>query len=71
MCEDPSPPQYGTVTVETYGHVKKAVYHCNHGYDLVGSNVVECRYGGEYSGPQPVCKREYSYVRATPITLVL
>lgn len=57
-CKNPGYPDYGIVKVEKYGYIQRAVFHCKHGYDLVGKKVIKCKYDGTWSDRPPVCKRE-------------
>jgi hypothetical protein len=46
---------YGKIQVKGYSHNSRAIYSCNHGYQLYGNNYITCDYG-VWKGKKPVCK---------------
>ena len=55
-CRKPDVPDNGTVVTPsgtTFGET--AVYVCNAGFDLIGTNTSECQDSGSWSGSTPSC----------------
>ena len=36
-------------------------YHCNEGFDVVGSNILTCQSDGTWDTPPPRCGRSYLF----------
>ena len=59
MCDDLTDPENGGVYVAGTGIGDLATYHCDNGYDMLGSPTVVCQRNGYWSRP-PVCLGWYS-----------
>ena len=59
-CDDLSDPANGVVDQPSNSVGTVAIYDCNEGYLLVGSDTRTCQESGEWSGEEPGCECKYS-----------
>ena len=60
LCPDLSAPENGDIEYDTIQHVymSRAIYNCDSGYMLEGSDTRMCQRNSEWSGTPPICKRK-------------
>ena len=58
LCPELSAPENGDIGYDTIQHyyTSRAIYSCNSGYMLEGSDTRMCQRNGEWSGTPPTCK---------------
>ncbi|XP_078402693.1 zona pellucida sperm-binding protein 3 receptor-like isoform X2 [Cetorhinus maximus] len=59
QCHRPDLPESGHVVAgfgPTYKYRETITYRCNHGFKIVGSNVIECTENNEFLPPPPICE---------------
>ena len=61
LCPDLSDPANGTVTQSGNSEDDTATYTCSDGYELVGSEVLNCQSDGTWDDSPPVCRREFQF----------
>ncbi|XP_067863579.1 complement receptor type 2-like [Heptranchias perlo] len=57
-------PKNGHIVVgfgPSYKYREMATYRCNYGFEMVGSNVIECMENSEFQPPPPTCKLSGCY----------
>uniref|UniRef100_A0A8C9R9C5 E-selectin n=1 Tax=Scleropages formosus TaxID=113540 RepID=A0A8C9R9C5_SCLFO len=59
-CEEVSEPAHGSVSCShrfgNFSYGSQCSFHCNHGYEVVGSDSVQCTATKEWSAPPPLCE---------------
>ena len=55
-CRDPIEPTNGTVMITGNLEGDTAIFTCNPGFELVGTETLTCQDDGEWSAPPPVCQ---------------
>ncbi len=55
-CPDPPTITGGKVSVSGRRAGSTVTYECDYGYVLIGSNILSCGLGGEWTGKPPVCR---------------
>ncbi|XP_052833673.1 sushi, von Willebrand factor type A, EGF and pentraxin domain-containing protein 1 [Octopus bimaculoides] len=55
VCDRPKMPTNGRVSGTRHTFDNRVRYSCNHGYQLVGSNMSYCNLNGLWSNPPPKC----------------
>ena len=59
LCPTLNDPDNGSVSVSSRFVGERAYYHCDYGYELLGSFSRTCQLSGNWSGTQPICFSEY------------
>ena len=59
LCPDQSNPANGVVSQSGNSEGDTATYTCNDGYELVGSETLNCQSDGNWDDVPPVCRREF------------